>query len=140
MQAGSGQRMYVEFGRVVELGLVGSLVPAGCSLAVAVTTGTLDRRRQFAMLRSAGMPVSGLRAVVLLQAGVPLVAVASASALLGIAVAQLILRLAAAPVIAWPDASLVVLLAVSLVLAMVVVALTLPALERLTRPESVRAE
>ena len=139
-EIGSGQRMYVEFGRVVELGLVGSLVLAGCSLAVAVTTATLDRRRQFAMLRSAGMPVSRLRAVVLLQAGVPLVAVALASALLGIAVAQLILRLAAAPVIAWPDASLAVVLAVSLAAAMGVVALTLPALERMTRPESVRAE
>jgi hypothetical protein len=132
--------MYIEFGRVVELGLIGSLVLAGCSLAVAVTTGMLDRRRQFAFLRSAGMSVGRLRAVVLIQAGVPLVAVAACSALLGIAVAQLILRLAAAPIVAWPDASLALVLVLSVAAAIGVVALTLPALERLTRPESVRAE
>jgi predicted lysophospholipase L1 biosynthesis ABC-type transport system permease subunit len=132
--------MYTEFGRVVELGLVASLVLAGCSLAVAVTTAMLDRRRQFAFLRSAGMSVGRLRTVVLLQAGVPLVAVALASAVLGIAVAQLVLRLADAPAIVWPDPSLTLVLAVSLLAAMGVVALTLPGLERLTRPESVRAE
>ena len=54
----------------------------------------LERRRQFALLRSAGMPVSRLRALVLLQAGAPLVAVAVFSAALGIVVAQAILRLA----------------------------------------------
>lgn len=139
-EARQGDPMYTEFGRVVELGVIGSLVLAGCSMAVAVTTATLDRRRQFALLRSAGMSVGRLRAVVLLQAGVPLVAVASSSALLGIAVAQLVLRLAAAPAIAWPDPSLAVVLAFSIAAAMGVVALTLPGLERLTRPESVRLE
>lgn len=132
--------VYEEFGRVVGLGLLGSLVLAGCSLAVAVTTGVLERRRQFALLRSAGMPVSRLRALVLLQAGAPLVAVAVFSATLGIVVAQVILRLADASRVAWPDASLAVTLAVSLVGAMAVVLMMLPPLERLTRPESVRIE
>jgi ABC-type antimicrobial peptide transport system permease subunit len=139
-ETGSGEAMYIEFGRVVELGLIGSLVLAGCSLAVAVTTAMLERRRQFALLRSAGMSVGRLRVVVLLQAGVPLVAVALASAVLGIAVAQLILRLAASPAITWPDASLAGVLTLSLAAALAVVGLTLPGLERMTRPESVRAE
>jgi len=130
-----------EFGRVVGLGLIGSLILAGCSLAVAVTTGILDRRRQFALLRSAGMPVSRLRTLVLLQAGAPLVAVALFSAVLGIGVAQAVLRLAGGSrPVPMPDGSLVIILGVSLLGALGVVALMLPPLERLTRPDSVRME
>ncbi|MEP6638990.1 MAG: FtsX-like permease family protein [Chloroflexota bacterium] len=135
-------RVYAEFGRVVGLGLIGTLVLAGCSLAVAVTTNVLDRRRQFALLRSAGMPVGRLRALVLLQAGAPLLAVAAFSALLGIVVAQLILRLATRGEVEvpWPDPSLGLTLGASVLGALIVVALMLPPLERLTRPETARAE
>lgn len=136
----SSSHVYEEFGRVVGLGLLGSLVLAGCSLAVAVTTGILERRRQFALLRSSGMPVSRLRALVLLQAGAPLVAVALFSAVLGIGVAQVILRLADASKVTWPDAGLGVALAVSLAGALAVVVMMLPPLERLTRPDAVRNE
>ncbi len=139
----AGSRVYEEFGRVVGLGLIGTLVLAGCSLAVAVTTGVLERRRQFALLRSAGMPVSRLRALVLLQAGAPLLTVATFSAVLGIVVAQVILRLAsgaAAIPVPWPDPSLGLILGASLLGALAVVVLTLPPLERLTRPETARSE
>ena len=136
----SSSHVYEEFGRVVALGLVGSLVLAGCSLAVSVTTSVLERRRQFALLRSAGMPVSRLRVVVLLQAGAPLVAVAVFSSVLGIVVAQVILRLAQAVNVPWPNGSLAAVLLVSLAAALGVVALMLPPLERLTRPDSVRVE
>lgn len=130
-----------EFGRVVGLGLIGSLILAGCSLAIAVTTGILDRRRQFALLRSAGMPVSRLRALVLLQAGAPLVTVALFSAVLGIGVVQAVLRLVGGSrPVPMPDGSLVIILGVSLLGALGVVALMLPPLERLTRPDSVRME
>jgi ABC-type antimicrobial peptide transport system permease subunit len=132
--------VYEEFGRVVGLGLIGTLVLAGCSLAVAVTTSVLERRRQFALLRSAGMPVSRLRVLVLLQAGAPLVTVAAFSALLGIAVAQVILRVASTAEVPLPGSSLALTLGASLLGALVVVALMLPPLERLTRPESARAE
>jgi hypothetical protein len=86
------------------------------------------------------MPVSRLRALVLLQAGAPLVAVAGFSAALGIAIAQAILRLADATEVALPDASLLLTLVVSLASAIALVALMLPPLERLTRPDAVRIE
>jgi hypothetical protein len=136
----STSRIFEEFGRVVGLGLIGTLVLAGCSLAVAVTTSILERRRQFALLRSAGMPVSRLRALVLLQAGAPLLAVATFSAVIGIAVAQVILRLATVDAVPWPDPSLALILGASLLGALLVVAMMLPPLERLTRPETARAE
>ena len=86
------------------------------------------------------MPVSRLRVLVLLQAGVPLLAVATFSALLGIAVAKVILQLATSDAVPWPAPSLALILGASMVGALVVVAMTLPPLERLTRPETARAE
>jgi hypothetical protein len=133
--------LFAELGRIVALGVIGSLALAGCSLAVATTTALLERRRQFALLRSAGMSARDLRAIVLLQAATPLLAVAAFSAVVGALTAQLILRVAAGETeVPLPDAALYVTLAASLLAAMLVVALTLPPLERLTRPETVRLE
>ncbi len=47
---------------------------AGCSLAVSVGGGLVDRKRPFTLLRVSGTPVSVLSRVVLLEAAVPLVA------------------------------------------------------------------
>ncbi|MEA2579038.1 MAG: hypothetical protein QOD78_2626 [Chloroflexota bacterium] len=130
---------FEEIGRIVAIGLVGTLALAGCTLAVAVTTATLERRRQFVFLRSAGMSASGLRATILLQAGVPLVAVAGASAVLGVIVGLAVVWIAGGTV-ALPDASMVGVLGASLAVAMLIVSLTLPPLERMTRPSSLRHE
>ena len=130
---------FAEIGRVVALGLLGTLALAGCSLAITVTTSTLDRRRQFVFLRSAGMPASALRATILLQAGVPLLVVSVVSAILGAVVAAAILWVFRASVFL-PDPSLVGVLVLSLAVAMLIVALTLPPLERMTRPASLRHE
>jgi cell division protein FtsX len=131
---------FAEVARIVGLGLIGSLALAGCSLAVATTTGLLQRRRQFALLRAAGMPISRLRALVLLQAGVPLLAVSAVSVLLGVVVAQGVLRVAGVESAPLPDVSLLAVLGASLLVAMGVVVATLPAADRLTRPQSLRSE
>jgi hypothetical protein len=131
---------FAEVARIVGLGLIGSLLLAGCSLAVATMTGLLERRREYTFLRAAGMPVSRLRVLVLLQAGVPLVVVSGFSALLGVVVAQAILRMATVAEVPMPDPSLVGVLGVSLAVAMAVVVATLPAVDGLTRPTSLRSE
>ncbi len=131
---------FAEVARIVALGLIGSLLLAGCSLAVATMTGLLERRREYTFLRAAGMPVSRLRVLVLLQAGVPLVVVSGCSALLGVVVAQAILRMSTVAEVPMPDPSLVGVLGVSLAAAMAVVMATLPAVDGLTRPTSLRSE
>jgi hypothetical protein len=131
---------FAEVARIVGIGLIGSLALAGCSLAVATTTGLLQRRRQFALLRAAGMPVSRLRTTILLQAGVPLIAVSVVSALLGIGVAQGVLLASGVPNVPLPDVSLAAVLGASLAVAMAVVAATLPAVDRMTRPQTLRSE
>jgi hypothetical protein len=131
---------FAEVSRIVGLGLIGSLLLAGCSLAVATMTGLIERRREFTFLRAAGMPVARLRVLVLLQAGVPLIVVSGFSALLGVVVAQAILRMAASSAVPLPDPTLVLVLGASLAAAMAVVAATLPAVDGLTRPTSLRSE
>ena len=133
---------FTEVARIVGLGLIGSLLLAGCSLAVATMTGLLERRREYTFLRAAGMPVARLRVLVLLQAGVPLVAISGFSALLGVVVAQAILRMAttSGSEVSLPDPSLLGVLGVSLAVAMAVVVATLPAVDGLTRPTSLRSE
>jgi hypothetical protein len=136
----AGDETFAEIGRIVAIGLIGTLALGGSSLAVAVTTATLERRRQFVFLRSAGMPASGLRSAILLQAGAPLVSVALFSALLGVVVGMTVLTIAGAEVVALPDPMLLVSLGLSLAAAMGIVSLTLPPLERMTRPTSIRHE
>ncbi|MEO5964559.1 MAG: FtsX-like permease family protein [Candidatus Limnocylindrales bacterium] len=135
----AANHQFEEIGRIVAMGLVATLALAGCSLAVAVTTSTLERRRQFVFLRSAGMAAASLRATILLQAAVPLAAVATLSAVLGAVVGSGIL-LVAAQVVTVPDGSLIGVVLLSVAVAMGVVLLTLPPLERMTRPTSLRHE
>ena len=49
-----------------------TLIVAGCSLAVAVGGGLVDRKRPFTLLRVSGTQVGVLSRVVLLEAAVPL--------------------------------------------------------------------
>ena len=72
-----------ELGRVVSLGVIVAMLLAGASLAIAVISGLVERRTPFALLRLAGMPLDRLRAVLVLEAAAPLVAVAALSAVLG---------------------------------------------------------
>jgi hypothetical protein len=51
-----------------------TLIVAGCSLAVAVGGGLVDRKRPFTLLRVSGVPVSALSRVVLMEAALPLAA------------------------------------------------------------------
>jgi hypothetical protein len=53
----------LELARVVSLGVIGAMLLAGASLAVAVGTGRIERRVPFPLLRLAGMPLTRLRLV-----------------------------------------------------------------------------
>jgi hypothetical protein len=64
-----------------------TLVIAGCSLAVAVAGGLIERRRPFALLRLTGMHRSELNRVVLAEAGLPLIGMTAVSVVLGLGVA-----------------------------------------------------
>ena len=119
-----------------------TLIVAGCSLAVAVGGGLVDRKRPFTLLRVGGTPVGVLSRVVLLEAAVPLVTATVVAA--GIAYGTSILaftRLApAGTAVPRLGPGYYALMGAGLAVAFCVIAVTLPLLRRMTSPGNVRFE
>jgi hypothetical protein len=119
-----------------------TLIVAGCSLAVAVGGGLVERKRPFTLLRVGGTGIGVLSGVVLLEAAVPLVAATLLAA--GIAYGTSVLafvRLApAGTAIPQLGHAYFDLMSGGLVLAFAVIAVTLPLLRRMTLPGNVRFE
>ena len=119
-----------------------TLIVAGCSLAVAVGGGLVDRKRPFTLLRVSGTPVGVLSRVVLMEAAVPLLAATILAA--GIAYGTSILafvRLApTGTAIPQLGSTYYALMAIGLGVAFGVITVTLPLLRRMTIPGNVRFE
>lgn len=128
-------------GRMINVGVILCLIIAGCSLAVSVASGMVERKRAFALLRLAGLPLGRLYRVVLIEALVPLVLGAVVSGLAGFFVAaMIILSAGSGRSIAAPSPGYFVMIAGGLAAAMAVVAATLPLVGRMTDPGNVRME
>jgi FtsX-like permease family len=115
---------------------------AGCSLAVAVGGGLVDRKRPFTLLRVSGTPVGVLSKVVLLEAAVPLLAATVVAAAIAYGTSILaFVRLAPAGT-ATPQLGhdYYTIMGIGLAIAFGVIALTLPLLRRMTAPGNVRFE
>jgi hypothetical protein len=133
-------RQLVQLNRLTNIALAVTLAIAGCSLAVAVAAGIIERKRPFALLRLSGMQLAELRRVALLEAAAPLLLIAVASAVLGLATSAVIVMLAGG--IPWtpPTIGYWGSLAGGLVVALGVAAAALPLLGRTTAPSAVRFE
>jgi cell division protein FtsX len=126
--------------RLSNLALAVSLLVAGCSLAVAVAGGIIERKRPFALLRLSGMHLAELRQVALMEAAGPLLLIALASALLGLGVSATIVPLAGEAAWTLPSPWYWLSLVGGLALALGVAAAALPLLSRVTEPSAVRFE
>jgi len=119
-----------------------TLVVAGCSLAVAVGGGLVDRKRPFTLLRVSGTQAGVLSRVVLLEAAVPLLAATILAAAIAYGTSVLaVVRLAPADT-AIPQLShdYYTIMGVGLAIAFGVIAATLPLLRRMTAPATIRFE
>jgi len=119
-----------------------TLIVAGCSLAVAVGGGLVDRKRPFTLLRVGGTGVGVLSAVVLLEAAVPLAAatVLAAGIAYGTSVLAFVRLAPAGTAIPQLGHDYYALMGAGLVIAFGVIAVTLPLLRRMTVPGNVRFE
>jgi hypothetical protein len=136
-----GTREVRDIERLSNTALVVTLLIAGCSLAVSVAGGLVERKRPFALLRLAGMPLRDLHRVVIAEAAAPLLGVAATSVVLGFVVDALLLSLSATnETFHFPTAGYWVALAGGLGFALAIVAATLPLLDRLTSLETARFE
>ena len=127
-----------QFQRLADVVVFASLLVAGCSLAVSVAGGLTERKRPFSLLRLSGAPVGVLRRVVLLESGLPLLALATLSAGVGFLAAGLFTRSQLGETLVPPDAGYYACVAAGLVLALGLIASTLPLLARITGPETAR--
>ena len=119
-----------------------TLIVAGCSLAVSVGGGLVDRKRPFTLLRVSGTPVSVLSRVVLFEAAVPLVTATVVAAAIAYGTSLLaVLRLApVGTAIPQLGRDYYTIMGIGLVIAFGVITLTLPLLRRMTAPSTIRFE
>ena len=130
------------FEKILYAAVALTLIVAGCSLAVTVGGGLVDRKRPFTLLRVSGTPVGVLSRVVLLEAAVPLVAATVVAA--GIAYwtsVMAVLRLApAGTAIPQLGRDYYTIMGIGLAVAFGVITLTLPLLRTMTAPSTIRFE
>jgi hypothetical protein len=133
-------RQLAGFQRLALVVTVGSLCIAGCSLAVGVVAGLNDRKRPFALLRLAGVPLAALRRSTALETVVPLLSVAAVAVGMGLVAAGLFVRSQLGYALHPPSAGFWLTVLSGLVASLAVVASTLPLLRRMTGPETARNE
>jgi hypothetical protein len=130
------------FEKIVYAAVALTLIVAGCSLAVAVGGGLVDRKRPFTLLRVSGTPVGVLSRVVLMEAAVPLVAatVVAAGIAYGMSMWAFVRLAPAGTAIPQLGADYYALMGIGLAVAFGVITVTLPLLRRMTTPGNVRFE
>jgi predicted lysophospholipase L1 biosynthesis ABC-type transport system permease subunit len=119
-----------------------AVLTAGCSLAVAVGGGLMERKRPFTLLRVTGVQLRVLNRVVLLETVLPLTLTAVIAAAAGLGTAASILRTLGPKVgsLTLPGHGYFLTLGCALVASLAVLLVTLPLLKRITVPEEVRFE
>jgi hypothetical protein len=130
------------FEKILYAAVALTLIVAGCSLAVSIGGGLVDRKRPFTLLRVSGTPVSVLSRVVLFEAAVPLVAATMVAAAIAYGTSLLaFLRLApVGTAIPQLGRDYYTIMGIGLVIAFGVITVTLPLIRRMTAPSTIRFE
>jgi cell division protein FtsX len=142
INAAANQKL-AHLSELADAALLITLIIAGCSLAVAVAGGLLERRRPLTLLRLAGVRRSELTRMVLAESALPLLALAAVSVALGLGVAAgLLVAAGSGSNVPWkpPQPPYWLSLGAGLTLAVLIVAATLPLLHRLTALDNARFE
>lgn len=128
--------------RLFDVAVIVTLLTAGCSLAVSVGGGLVERKRPFSLLRLSGTPARVLYRVVLLESVLPLVAATVLAA--GLAYGMAVLTVHRMAPVGTPLPMLgggyYLTIGAGLAASLAVIALVLPMLRRLTSPETARFE
>ena len=119
-----------------------TLLIAGCSLAVTVGGGLVERKRPFTLLRVSGAPMSTLFKVVVQESALPLASAAAFAATSGLIVAALLTRalIPAGAHLVLPGRTYYLSMGAGLAVSLLVTSATLPLLARLTEPSTARFE
>ena len=128
--------------RLLYIAVVLTLIVAGCSLAVSVGGGLVERKRPFTLLRVTGTPTSTLYRVVFAEAALPLVAATVVAAVLAYVIAVLTVgKLAPAGTpVPVPGHAYFLTMGTGLLASLLVILASLPLLGRITSPHNARFE
>ena len=127
--------------RIIFLMIGLTLLVAGCSLAVAMGGGLIERKRPFILLRLSGTASRSLYLTVLLESLLPLVATALLAAVTGLILAIPIANaLAHGAPLQLPGHAYGLTMAGGLAVCLAVIVLTLPLLGRITASDNARFE
>jgi hypothetical protein len=128
--------------RLVDIAVVLTLLVAGCSLAVTIGGGLVERRRPFTLVRVSGTATSTLYRVVFLEAVLPLAAATLVAAGIAYGISALTVRALAPAGTPPPDLSHVYYLTMGAGLAasLLIIVMSLPLLGRITGPGTARFE
>jgi hypothetical protein len=127
--------------RIIFLMIGLTLLVAGCSLAVAMGAGLIERKRPFILLRLSGTASRSLYLTVLLESLLPLVATALLAAVTGFALAVPVANaLAHGAPLQLPGHAYGVTMAIGFAICLAVIASTLPLLGRITASDNARFE
>jgi hypothetical protein len=128
--------------RLVFIAVALTLLVAGCSLAVAVGGGLVERKRPFSLLRLSGTPISTLYKVVYLEGILPLVTATLVAAATGYGISLLTVNKMSPKGTPLPTLGHVYYLTMGAgsAISLVVILITLPLLGRITEPNNVRFE
>ena len=130
------------FEKIMYAAVALTLIVAGCSLAVTVGGGLVDRKRPFTLLRVSGTPTGVLTRVVLLEAAVPLAAatIVAAGVAYGTSVMAFLRLAPSGTAIPQLGRDYYAIMGIGLLVAFGVITVTLPLLRRMTAPATVRFE
>jgi len=128
--------------RLIDIAVALTLLVAGCSLAVAVGGGLVERKRPFTLLRVSGTSAATLYRVVFLEAVLPLAAatVVAAGVAYGISVLTVIRMAPKGTAIPGLGHVYYATMGAGLAISLMVILVTLPLLRRMTGPASIRFE
>jgi predicted lysophospholipase L1 biosynthesis ABC-type transport system permease subunit len=137
----SGQSKEIDsYQRLADIVILTSLPIAGCSLAVGVAGGLIERKRPFSLLRLTGSSLGMLRSVVTLETAGPLLISSVVSVGAGSLAAALFLHAQLKETLQPPGPAYYVIVFAGLLASFAVIASTLPLLKRMTGPETARNE
>jgi FtsX-like permease family protein len=128
--------------RLLYIAVVLTLVVAGCSLAVTVGGGLIERKRPFTLLRVTGTSPGTLYRVVILEAILPLAAatIVAAVTAYGISVLTVAAIAPAGTAVPVPGHTYYLMMGGGLLASLLIIGLSLPLLSRITGPGNIRFE
>jgi hypothetical protein len=126
--------------QLADVVILTTLPIAGCSLAVSVAGGLVERKRPFSLLRLTGVPLRSLRNVVALESALPLVASAVLAIAAGLMSSSMFLREQMHYKLVSLSLEYYAIVGGGIVASLVIIGSTLPLLRRITGPETARNE